>query len=247
MVIASASSGPAMSAVIGGGAVMLWRLRGYTRAFRWSLVAAYFGLMLVMERPPYYIIQRLEVVGGSTGWYRSHLIDVAIERLDEWWLAGTDYTRHWMFGNAVSENHIDITSHYLSLGVIGGLPLLFLHIGILSAGYSLVGRAMVRRADAAGWNREQAMIWALGCALLAHTVTCISVSYFDQSVMFMYLTLAAIGSMYAAPQEGTVAQPQRSHAPASARTPGGPAGWRPGAPFNPAYRVQPRHRSLHGR
>jgi hypothetical protein len=140
MVVASASSGPAMSALIGAAAVCMWRFRRHARVFRWVLVAAYAALMVVMERPPYYIIQRLEVVGGSTGWYRSRLIEVAIERIDEWWLAGTDYTRHWMFGNAnaISPNHIDITNHYLALGVMGGLPLLLLYIAILTAAFSFV-------------------------------------------------------------------------------------------------------------
>jgi hypothetical protein len=42
--------------------------------------------------------------------------------------------------------------------------------------------------------RDQFMLWALGSALFAHVVTFFSVSYFDQSFVFLYVTLAAIGS-----------------------------------------------------
>ena len=204
MVIASASSGPAMSASVGITAICLWRSRRYTRLFRWMLLGAYTALELVMERPAYFIIQRLEVVGGSTGWYRSRLIETALEHLNEWWLAGTDVTRHWMFANAndINANHIDITNFYLALGVMGGLPLLLLHIAILTTAFSYVGQGF---ADSAGGPAPRRfMLWTLGCALLAHAVTSISVSYFDQSFIFLYLTLAAVGSAHAAKQPHSV-------------------------------------------
>ncbi len=40
------------------------------------------------------------------------------------------------------------------------------------------------------------MIWCLGAGLLAHTVTGLSVSYTDQSMMFFWLNIGAISSMY---------------------------------------------------
>jgi len=33
--------------------------------------------------------------------------------------------------------------------------------------------------------------WSFGAGLFAHAATCVSVSYFDQSILFLYLTLAA--------------------------------------------------------
>ena len=200
MVVASASSGPLMSSAVGVSAVCLWRFRGYTRAFRWSLVAAYFVLLLVMSRPPYYLIQRFELVGGSTGWYRARLIESSIEHIDEWWFAGTDYTRHWMQYNVTSANHTDITNHYLFLGVMGGLPLVMFHLGILAAAFSFIGRGLIKGGDSSRPIEQQFMLWAFGSALVAHVVTNISVSYFDQSFLFLYLVLAAVGSSLASKQ-----------------------------------------------
>jgi hypothetical protein len=190
---ASASSGPVMSAAVGCGAMAAWPLRKYARLFRWTLLGTYLALLVVMDRPPYYVIQRLEVVGGSTGWYRSRLIESAFEHIDEWWIGGTDYTRHWMTrATTISETHTDITNHYLAIGVMGGLPLLLLFVATLVKAFSIVGRGL--RTAEIGGSRERFVVWGLGCSVAAHTVTCISVSYFDQSFLFLYLPLAAIAS-----------------------------------------------------
>ena len=90
------------------------------------------------------------------------------------------------------DNKADITNHYLSMGVTGGLPLMLLFIATISKGFAFVGRAMRDEVDLS--PRHRFMVWALGSSLFAHTATCISVSYFDQSFVFLYLTLAAIGS-----------------------------------------------------
>jgi hypothetical protein len=39
-------------------------------------------------------------------------------------------------------------------------------------------------------------VWALGASLFNQAVTCISISYFDQSFIFLYAILAAISSAY---------------------------------------------------
>ena len=147
-----------------------------------------------MKAPVYYIIARINLVGGSTGWHRSALIESAFNHLQEWWFAGTDYTRHWMpTGVSWSPDHTDITNHYIQMGVIGGLPLMFLFIAILVKGFSFVGQTVGQSSDLPSETRF--MVWALGSALFTHAATFISVSYFDQSYLFIYMTLAAIGSV----------------------------------------------------
>ncbi len=57
----------------------------------------------------------------------------------------------------------------------------------------MVGNAVSRSR---GLSRSsQFLPWAIGSSLFANAATCISVSYFDQSFLFLYLTLAVIGSM----------------------------------------------------
>ena len=193
IIFTSTSSGPILSAIAAIGALFMWPYRHQMRIVRWIAVFGYIWLALVMKDPAYYIIARIDLTGSSTGWHRARLIQSSIEHLSEWWLAGTDYTRHWMpTGVSWSPDHTDITNHYLEMGVIGGLPLMALFIAILVRGFSLVGQMLQQRADLTRESRF--IVWALGGSLFAHAVTFISVSYFDQSFVFIYLTLAAISS-----------------------------------------------------
>lgn len=191
---ASGSSGPAMSAMAIFGAMLVWRFRDKLKLFRWGIVLALIALNFVMKDPVYYLLARIDITGGSTGWHRAALIHSSITHLDEWWLYGTDYTRHWMpTGVHANEIHTDITNHYLQMGVWGGLPVMFLFIWILVVGFGEVGRAL--RANRQAPFNQQFLMWTLGCMLFGHVTNFFSISYFDQSVVFLYLLLAMIGTL----------------------------------------------------
>lgn len=192
MVFSSTSSGPLMSTAASIGALFMWRFRDNMKLVRWMAVFAYIGLDIVMKDPAYFIMARIDLTGSSTGWHRAELIHSAIVHLSEWWLIGTDFTRHWMpTGVTWSAAHTDITNHFLKMGVIGGLPLLLLFAAMLVKGFSYVGQ-ILRWRDLPSESRF--MTWALGASLFSHASTFLAVSYFDQSFVFIYLTLAVIGS-----------------------------------------------------
>jgi hypothetical protein len=195
MVLASNSSGPLMSVIFGIFGLVMWRWRHRTRQMRIAAVVGYVILDLVMKAPAYYLIARVDLTGSSTGWHRAELIKQAIEHLDEWWLAGSLHTRHWMpYGVSWSEDHCDITNQYIGYGVFGGLPLMLLFIAALWAAFKYVGCFLRMKADA---DLDQLkFVWALGAALFAQAASCISVYYFDQSFVFLFMNLAIIGSLY---------------------------------------------------
>lgn len=193
MVFTSGSSGPIVSASLAVAALLMWSMRRHMRLVRWSALFGYLALDAVMQAPAYYLLTRVDLTGSSTSWHRAALIDSAIEHWSEWWLAGTAVTRHWMpYGVPWSASHSDITNQYLRMGVDGGLPLMILFIAVLAKGFSMVGHA-VQEASVLP-SRRPFVNWALGASLFAHAASFFSVSYFDQSVVFFYLTLAAIGS-----------------------------------------------------
>lgn len=195
MVIACASSGPIMIAICAIPALFMWRYKQHMRFVRWLAVIGYIALDIVMKAPAYYLPSRFDLVGGSSGWHRAALIESAINHIHEWWLWGTDYTRHWMAsGVSWSPDHIDITNYYLYIGILGGLPLMLVFIAILVKGFSFVGQTVNKASDLPEDSRF--LIWSIGASLFAHAFTSLSVSYFDQSFLFVYLTLAAIGSAY---------------------------------------------------
>jgi len=196
VVYASGSSGPIMTILSVVGALFIWKVRSHLRVIRWLAVLTIIGLDLVMHDPVYYLIARIDITGGSTGWYRAHLMQFAAEHLDQWWLTGTDSTRGWTPVSVNSDNS-DITSHYLQSGVWGGLPMMFLFIAVLFSAFATVGRGLRARKNAP--FKDRFLVWTLGCILFGHATAALSVSFFDQSIVFFHMMLAMIASVDGAP------------------------------------------------
>jgi hypothetical protein len=208
IVVSSSSSGPILTMLFVSIALAFWRFRERMRLVRWVALLSVLALNMVMSAPVYYLLGRIDLTGNSTGFYRAALIESTAKHFNEWWLGGTDYTRHWMAsGVPWSPDQADITNYYIRMGVDGGLPLMLLFIYILVVAFRLVGTAL---SNSQGQPFEQQfMIWTLGAILFGHAATWMSVSYFDQTVVFLYLILAAIGAVSALPFQAAevVAEP----------------------------------------
>ncbi|WP_193210596.1 hypothetical protein [Luteolibacter marinus] len=210
MVATCASSGPVLSLGFGLGAVFLWKFRQFMGWLRWGMVAGYLALEMTMNRPAYYIIGEMSVVGGSTGWHRSHLIDSSIKYFSDWWLFGTDYTRSWMpTGVTWSKDHTDITNYFLAFGVMGGFLAMILMIAMIWVAFKWVGNVIEANPEMEQGDRF--MIWCMGASLFSHVGTSVSVAYYDQSYVFFWFSIATISSMHflmeARPQHETGGQP----------------------------------------
>jgi len=115
---------------------------------------------------------------------------------DEWWLFGTKSTAHWGY------ELIDLTNQYLRQGVEGGVLTMALFITIIVLAFRNVGLG-VRRQSA---RNVKLLIWSMGCALVVHVFSFISVSYFDQNFVVWYMLLAVIATVGALRQTAPVAQ-----------------------------------------
>jgi hypothetical protein len=187
----SASSGPLLACILGLVAIAAWPLRLKMRKIRWGIVACLAALQLVMKAPVWFLLARVDVFNGSTGYHRALLIDRALANLSDWWLVGTQNTWKW----ASEDDHLfDVTNNYILNGADGGLLTMILFIAIVAIAFKGVGRAVVG-SDGKKPEAEVRMLWALGAALFAHAVTFISVSYFDQNFVNWYLLLAVIGTL----------------------------------------------------
>src|SRR5690606_29808570 len=92
--------------------------------------------------------------------------------------------------------HCDITNQYINYGVTGGVLLMALFIIALGIAFKYVGRIL--EMNGTGRISENKLAWALGAALFAQAASSISVSYFDQSIIFLFMNLAVIGSLCSA-------------------------------------------------
>lgn len=197
MTVASTSSGPILSLMGGVGVVCFWRFRHLTPLVVKGGIAGYLLLSVVLSQPPYYLVAKIDITGGSTGWHRAFLIDRTFQHLDEWWLFGTDRTRHWMpRQGAINEFHTDITNYFIGFAVQGGLVSLLLVVGMVITSMLFVGR--IWRAYEEDHPEKAFFVWCCGACLLGHIATSMSVAYFDQSLIFFWLVVAMIASLRAA-------------------------------------------------
>jgi hypothetical protein len=196
IVLASRSSGPAVSLIVAVAFLFLWRYRRAYRTFYGLGIGLYLLAELVMSKPAYYLIARIDLSGGSTGYHRVYLLDAFFKYFNEWWLRGTTYTRHWMqFGVSYSDKHTDITNYYIAWGINGGLVavvlLLLIVLSAVRAGPQF-SRAVEFRPTS-----DAFLTWCLASGMAAHGVTSISVSYFDQSMCFFWMNVALLGTVQA--------------------------------------------------
>lgn len=198
IVFSSASSGPYMSLMAGLAGVALWRWRRYMGQIRMCVILGIIALALVMKAPVWYLVARIDIAGGSTSWHRAELINQAVGHLGEWWLVGTDYTRHWMpYGIQWSKDHVDITNHYVHIGVRGGLLLVLIFVGILFKSFQLLGRSM--RSMRATRATDEFVLWCVGAALFSHCIGFLGVPYFDQSYVFLFFLIGSIPALALSP------------------------------------------------
>ncbi|HTZ33120.1 MAG TPA: hypothetical protein VMH31_11720 [Methylomirabilota bacterium] len=189
--VTSASSGPLLTLLMGALALFLWPLRGKMRQVRWALVVVLTTLHLVMKAPVWYLLGRIDIVSGSTGYHRALLIDRAIANFGDWWLVGTKSTEAW---SNVDDHLFDVTNSYILAGANGGIITMILFIAVIVLAFKAVGRT-VRLSEGHQPEPDVRLYWAIGASLFAHAITFMSVSYFDQNFVNWYLILAIISTL----------------------------------------------------
>jgi len=204
VVQASASSTPVAALVFVLGAFMAYPMWMHLRSAWMAALVVAFALHFVMKHGIWHLLARVDLVGGSTGFHRFHLIDQAIRRIDEWWLVGTLSTRHWGWGLQ------DVTNQYILEGVRGGIwAMLALVVAIVLA---LRACGFWLRRLPAG-SREHLLVYAIGVCIFAQAAIFLAVSYFGQSTMIWSVTMALAALL----AEARVAEESRMRAAAADR------------------------------
>jgi hypothetical protein len=179
----TASSSTGISAAAAGvGALCLWPLRKHTRWMLWGLAAVILGLAMVMKAPVWFIMSRVDFVGGSTGWDRANLIDQCVRHFSSWWLVGTADNDTWGFFTW------DLCNQFVAEAVQGGLATLILFLVLITRSFRRIG---VARKKAHGRTQEF-LLWTVGSILCAHLAGFFGISYFDQMKYWWFATLAMV-------------------------------------------------------
>lgn len=204
-------------------ALCFWPLRNQMRLVRWGILGCLAGLQVVMKANFWWVIQHLDIIGGSSGWHRAELVDVFIRSFPNWWLIGTANNATWGFMTW------DVLNQYVAEGEQGGLLTFVLFIAMICICYKWLGRA---RKSAGDDRDKQWYFWIFGAALFAHLIAYFGVSYFDQTKFAWYALLAMIAAA-TAPLRAPKTVPQETVAQAPVLRPWLPAP-RPAAKWDSA-------------
>ena len=183
IVAASSVSTPILALAGGVAAIFAWPVRNYLKYLRYAAVVAIVGLNMVMNAPVWYLIARIDVVGGSTSYHRAELIDVFIKHFSDWWLIGTHANATWGW------DMWDTANQYVNEGERGGLVVFVCFLALIWLSY----RHLAKARNAEGVDRKtQWFLWLVGCSLFVHCVAFFGVDYFDQSRIAWYAMLAMV-------------------------------------------------------
>ncbi len=183
IVAATASSTPILTLLIVLIILCGYKWRQYTGSAGWGMLGTLIALHIVMKAPVWHLISRINVIGGSTGWHRYHLIDKAINHFGEWMFLGCRSTAHW--GHMMQ----DITNQYILEGVRGGVIILTLFLVMIYTALRILLRLFIQHQEL----KQRFLAWCIFVAILGHCVSFFGVSYFGQIMMLWYLMLAIVG------------------------------------------------------
>lgn len=187
VVINCASSTPILAFCFMLLGMLLYFARNQLRIIRWSFLLLLVGLHLIMTKPVWHLLARVNVVGGSTGWHRYRIMDATINNFSQWWLLGEKSPGSW----GVWEMR-DITNQYILEALRGGLLSLICFVVMIGVAFGLLGKSLQScRYD----TSKYVLVWSIGTSLFVHVCIFFSVSYFGQIILMWYLTLAMIGSL----------------------------------------------------
>jgi hypothetical protein len=183
MVFTSQSSTPVLAWGAGILAICAWSLRKNMRLVRWGTVLVLLSLHMVMKAPVWFLIQRVDVVGGSSGYHRAMLVNDFIMHFRDWWLVGTTENARWGF------NMWDLCNQFVAEGQTGGLATLICFVALICICFSRIGTA---RNAVAGDSSKEWHFWLFGSALFSHVVGFFGISYFDQTRFAWFALLVMI-------------------------------------------------------
>ena len=186
IVFATASSTPLATLMFVILMLFLFPYRIHGAIFMKGMIVCLTILHFIMDAPVWHLIARANIVGGSTGWHRFHLIDKAIKHLPEWFLIGCNQTVHWGMGLR------DVTNQFILEGVRGGLITMILFIILLVMAARAANRVSLQPMS----KHQQLFFWSLNVIITGHCVSFLGVSYFGQIQMLLYLNFAMIGILY---------------------------------------------------
>jgi len=144
MMLTCASSTPLFGYLACFIGLAFWPFRNRMRLFRWGVALALVALHLVMKAPVWFLIARVDLIAGNSGYHRAELIDQCIRHFSDWWLIGTTASGTWGF------DMWDLSNQFVAEAETGGLFTFICFVLIISRSFSRIASAVGRLSIRAG-------------------------------------------------------------------------------------------------
>jgi hypothetical protein len=187
MMLTCASSTPLFGYLACFIGLAFWPFRNRMRLFRWGMVLGLIALHMVMKAPVWFLIARVDLIAGNSGYHRAELIDQCIRHFSDWWLIGTNLSSTWGF------DMWDLSNQFVAEAETGGLLTFICFILIISRSFSRIGTAR-KMAENQKDTKQEWFMWFLGIALFAHIVSYFGISYFDNVKIYWCAFLAIVAA-----------------------------------------------------
>ncbi len=189
-VLSSMSSGPVTMVLVIILCLTLERFRYLVKPLLVFAACSCVAVEIISNRSFYRVLTAyINPIGGS-GWHRAKIIDLAIERFGEWWLAGYG-GRDPGWGPSLGAIWTDITNHYVVAGVENGLLGIVALCGMLVTSLYMMIRLYRSTQDPA----LRSWYWALGSAIVTLAISFNAILFSGQAGTLFYCILGFIGSL----------------------------------------------------
>jgi len=188
--LSSMSSGPWIMVIVVVFCLVMERHKKFIKPLFILLVFLCITVGIASNRPFYHVITSWANPLGGAGWHRAKLIDIAIDKFDEWWMVGYG-SKDPGWGPLLGMGITDVTNEYILNGVRYGI------LGVIAI-CAVLARAF---QDLISTYRKQqhpvtkSLCWAFGSLLLSVTGAWMSVSFFGQLSTLFYCSLGMVGSI----------------------------------------------------
>ncbi len=196
IVYASSSSGPIVALAGMVCFLIFFRWKQYSSLLAKGIFFTALFIHLVRESPIWHFMYvRISIKGSSTGYHRYLLVDAAVKEFWNWWLLGYGdagpqwHTKYWPHTYA---RFTDVTNHYLLEGVRGGFFTMLLFMLLCYKAIKILVTHSKYQEDLPG----QWLWWGIAVMMMGHCISFLSVAYFGQITMLLYLTIALAAYAY---------------------------------------------------
>ncbi len=180
------SSGPIISASLFIGFSMLYYKQSMIKPVIYLVILAMVSIEILSNRHFYNLVDYIALSSGNA-WYRTRLLEVAINQWHEYWLFGFkgSVPHHW--GPLIDgRNHVDLVNNYITTAVVGGFPSMIILIRIQ---YLVIKKALLI------WkmNDEQYKIYSFGIISLSISfmLGSMSVGIYSSALIISYIFYAS--------------------------------------------------------